>query len=380
MTATTHTPTNLDAVAPPSGRTTGGVVGGADALTTSDGAVSYAEVTQSGFIDDPSTAHTFTLTPSIAALPFDATVTVDADWSSDLADGGLWLIARLAGGGQVTVANFHTDGAPRGFGAPQTVTVPSWVVRTFPGLLAAGTVWEMTCTRLSSSTEGEPPLTVRATRVAVQVSIPAAPGSVCLLGQPKAVLLPNENGGDYVTVEDAPYGPPATWHGPSPWFRSDDGLVSYAQGSTPSTKVGWLLNPIAGLSGDLTVAVSASYPNGSATSVGIYLHDIATLTGGGDLVLDALDRGNIFNPTGTWAVTSRAFEITPEIAASAAAGRLLVVALTGVQMRLSYLCISGQGGPDPLRIYQRGDGLGAGPSRVYATGTHQTSTRVYGAR
>jgi hypothetical protein len=37
------------------------------------------------------------------------------------------------------------------------------------------------------------------------------------------------------------------------------------------------------------------------------------------------------------------------------------------------------GGAQPLRLMQRGDGLGMGSGRVYGTGTRQASTRVFGS-
>ena len=45
---------------------------------------------------------------------------------------------------------------------------------------------------------------------------------------------------------------------------------------------------------------------------------------------------------------------------------------------VSYLALD-VGGPVPLRLMQRGDGLGMGSGRVFGAGTRQNSTRVFGA-
>ena len=47
-------------------------------------------------------------------------------------------------------------------------------------------------------------------------------------------------------------------------------------------------------------------------------------------------------------------------------------------MRITYLRLTMESGFPPLRLMQRGDGLGMGSGRVYSTGTRQASSRVYG--
>lgn len=203
-----------------------------------------------------------------------------------------------------------------------------------------------------------------------------------LPGTPVQVFTAAENGTGAISVTAAPAGPPTDWVGASPWLTTDDQLTSYAYGVGGTgfpAKVGWLCDSVAGLSGDLVVSTSSTYAAGSSTSVSLWVHDVAILTTpGADLVDDALAVGSTFSPFGLWDVTTASFPVTPEMTTAAAAGRLVVVALIGDLMRLSLLLVEGDAGRPFTRIMQRGDALGMGSGRVYATGTRQSSTRVFG--
>ena len=205
-----------------------------------------------------------------------------------------------------------------------------------------------------------------------------------LPGAPYAVLSNEETGvpGGAFGVYPAPYGPPAQWVGDSPWIDTANQLVSYVVGQTTATKVAWLVDPTPGISGTLRVTTSGTYESGNATAMGVWVHDVNTLAiPGTDLADDSLDYGSTFNPTGGWDYPGEyeEFTVTPEMASVAAAGRLIVVVLIWLGLRLSMLRVEADVETAyPMRLTGRGDGLGMGSGRILGAGTRQGSIRVIG--
>jgi len=118
------------------GLTLGAVVGGSDAMKTSDGDTSYAEVTGATFV--AMTGHTFTWSGA-GPIPPDATVTIEADWFTPDAGGFSVSFVHPTYGG-ITAAAFGFDGLTRAYGDIETHPVSSSWVEDGAAFLP-GVVW-----------------------------------------------------------------------------------------------------------------------------------------------------------------------------------------------------------------------------------------------
>lgn len=203
-----------------------------------------------------------------------------------------------------------------------------------------------------------------------------------LPGRPVAFLRYDERtyDGDFrFRYYDAPYGPPATWYGSSPWIDQADELTNYVSGSTTATKVAWLCDPVQ-ITGILTVATSGTYVSANSTNISIWVHDTDTfLRTDADLVADALATGSTFG-LGGWELASDTYPVTPAMATAAESGRLIVIAGIGLNLRLSMLRVEADPATRPgVRLLGRGDGINSGSNRLIGTGTPQSSVRLLGS-
>jgi hypothetical protein len=135
----------------PAGYNIGPLVGGTDALATSDGATSYASVSQNGLPSDYATntnmpTYHFLRFGDVGPIPADATVTLEADWRTSSEGSVAFFVGVSApevGGRSVATFNIlGTDPRPD-FGTVQTRPVPSYLLTGFPEYFTAAAQWQI---------------------------------------------------------------------------------------------------------------------------------------------------------------------------------------------------------------------------------------------
>lgn len=174
------------------------------------------------------------------------------------------------------------------------------------------------------------------------------------------------------------------WVGPAPRLAVADEAAAYAriEAGDPYTTVpvavlpAFSYDPALGIRVNAQVRFTGTWPTGTVLSLGLSPDFSFALGGAFNSVFDV--------PVGAWETVG--VDITPSEAAAvleyAQAGQLVAFATVTVDddesYDISYIEVVVSGTP-PLRLMQRGDGLGMGSGRVFGAGTRQGSTRVFGS-